>query len=106
MGETNAAPRCFKGSAAVLAPVDRVSGDGGGISFRRYMARRVTRAASAAGAFTRAYRSDLDVPDAQSVTELLGYLRQRGAADEVLRGARRCWDDYLQFRRRRVGTCP
>ena len=77
------------------------------MSFRRYMARRAIHAASsAAGAFTRAYRSDPDAPDAQSVTELLNYLRQRGAADEELRAAQSCWDSYLRVRRRVAGPNP
>ena len=69
------------------------------MSFRRYMARRVTHAASLAGAFTQNYRSDPEAPDAQSVTELLNYLRQRDATDETLRAARACWDAYRRSRR-------
>jgi hypothetical protein len=64
------------------------------------MARRSTQGASAAGAFTQAYRSDPDAPNAQSWAELLDYLRQRGATDEVLHAARTCWDGYMRFRRR------
>jgi hypothetical protein len=80
--------------------VDRVTGAGSGMSFRWYMARRTTQMASAAGAFTQAYRSDPDAPNAQSCAELLDYLRQRGATDEMLRAARNCWDSYLRFQRR------
>jgi hypothetical protein len=76
-----------------------MSGAAGGMSFRRYMARRPTYVASAAGAFTRAYRSDPDAPNARSWAELLDYLRQRGATDEVLHAARTCWDGYLRSRR-------
>jgi hypothetical protein len=71
-----------------------------GMSFRRYMARRPTYVAAATGAFTQAYRSDPDAPNAQSWAELLDYLRQRGATDEVLHAARTCWDGYMRFRRR------
>jgi hypothetical protein len=63
------------------------------------MARRSTQGASAAGAFTQAYRSDPDAPNAQSCVELVDYLRQRGATDEVLRAARSCWNSYLRSRR-------
>jgi hypothetical protein len=71
-----------------------------GMSFRRYMARRPTYVAAATGAFTQAYRSDPDAPNAQSCAELLDYLRQRGATDEVLRAARTCWGCYVRSRRR------
>ena len=70
-----------------------------GMSFRRYMARRSTHGESAAGAFTQAYRSDPDAPNAQSCAELLDYLRQRSATDEMLRTARNCWNSYLRSRR-------
>jgi len=74
------------------------------MSFRRYMARRSTRMASAASAFTQAYHSDLDAPNARSWAELLDYLRQRGATDEVLRAARTCWDCYVRYRHRVTAT--
>jgi hypothetical protein len=77
-----------------------MSGVGSGSTFRRYMARRSTRVASAAGAFTQAYRSDPDATNARSWAELLDYLRQRDATDEVLHAARTCWDGYLRSRRR------
>jgi len=63
------------------------------------MARRDAYPGSSAGAFTQDYRHDSDAPNAQTVTELLDYLRQRGATDEVLRAARNCWDSYLRSRR-------
>lgn len=69
------------------------------MNFRRYMARRSTHVASAAGAFTRAYRSDPDAPNARSCAELLDYLRQRGATDEALHAARTCWSGYVRSRR-------
>jgi hypothetical protein len=77
-----------------------MSSGGGGMSFRRYMAHRPTRVASAAGAFTEAYRSDPDAPNARSWAELLDYLRQCDATDEVLHAARTCWDCYVRFRHR------
>jgi hypothetical protein len=71
------------------------------MNFRRYMARRPIHVTpSATGAFTQAYRSDPDAPNARSSAELLDYLRQRGATDEVLHAARTCWDGYMRFRRR------
>jgi hypothetical protein len=69
------------------------------MSFRRYMARRRIHPASPSGAFTQIYRSDPDAPNAKGLVELLDYLRQRGATDEVLHAARTCWDGYLRSRR-------
>jgi hypothetical protein len=63
------------------------------------MARRRTSGATPAGAFTQAYRSDPDAPNARSSAELLDYLRQRSATNEVLQAARICWDGYLRSRR-------
>ena len=74
------------------------------MSFRRYMARRRTYAASSTCAFMRIYRSDPGAPDARSVAELLDYFHQRGATDEVLYAARVCWGGYLSFRRRRMAA--
>jgi hypothetical protein len=71
----------------------------GDMSFRRYMARRRTYAASSTGAFIQIYRSDPDAPNARKVVELLDYLRQRGATDEMLYAARICWNGYLRSRR-------
>ena len=70
------------------------------------MTRRATYPRSSAGAFTQDYRNDPDAPDAQTLAELLDYLRQRGAPAEVLRAARHCWDSYLRYLRslRRVTT--
>ena len=76
------------------------------MNFRWYMARRPTHVASAAGAFTQAYRSDPDAPNARSCAELLDYLRQRGATDEVLRAARTCWNAYLRSRHYVTSTRP
>ena len=70
------------------------------MSFRRYMARRGTHPRSSAGAFTQDYRNDPDAPNAQTLAELLDYLRQCGATDEVLRAARNCWNGYLRSLRR------
>jgi hypothetical protein len=72
-----------------------------GMSFRRYMARRPTYVAAATGAFTQAYRSDPDAPNAQSCAELLDYLRQRGATDEVLRAALGIHPEAVRARLRR-----
>jgi hypothetical protein len=85
--------------AAVLAQVDRMSGAAGGMSFRRYMARRHTYAASSTSAFMQIYRSDPEAPNPRKVVELLDYLRQRGATDEMLYAARICWNGYLRSRR-------
>jgi hypothetical protein len=71
-----------------------------GMSFRRYMARRSTHGELAAGAFTQAYRSNPDAPNAQSRTELLDYLRRRSATEKVLRAAQTCWGCYVRSRHR------
>ena len=68
------------------------------MSFRRYMARRPVRPASPTGAFVQDYRNDLDAPDAQTLAELLDYLRQCGATNEVLHAARTCWNTYQRSR--------
>jgi hypothetical protein len=63
------------------------------------MARRRTYAASSTNAFMQIYRSDPEAPNPREVVELLDYLRQRGATDEMLYAARICWNGYLRSRR-------
>ena len=70
------------------------------MGFRRYMARRPIHAATLTGAFTQAYRSDPDAPDAQNWADVRDYLRQRGATDDMMQAARSCWDTYQRSRRR------
>jgi hypothetical protein len=67
-------------------------------TFRSFLkARRITNTPS--GDFVRDARADSQMPDCETLDELLTYLRLRGACDEAIRAARRLWPAFERWRR-------
>lgn len=68
--------------------------------FRRYL-RECRAGENPIGDFVRDSRRVRDLPNVETVDELLAFMRSRGACREAVSAARACWRRYLPWLRRR-----